>query len=1320
MVVVAVAAAAEWLRHPHRGWVSLSWGAFALGVVCLWPARTLRQRACILALLALALSGTIAQLQLDAIETDWASQRERRVNSASALLGSELHAALSQADRLAATAAAAANADRPQAFDRLARALPDHGPELGVAILEPSGVPWAWAGRHRLRPEIQGDSIAARVTGYYVILETRRHLANGRAAVASALIWAHPVVPDRARSLAHLFRERTEVGLLVFHPDSAPNRSDIFDYQEPTTAGPRVLFSVQPVPPEQGAAKELVVRRGSTVLGWLVLVTVVMGLFTAVHPAERCVLLGALLWAAARSSLGTALNLGSLFSPGTFFRPVLGALSQSAGVLALTGALATLGGVALWRLRLPRRWYGVAAGALLLSTAPYLFRDLGRGITPPAQGVSTGLWLMWELTLVLTVSAVIIIAAALFRGDRPATLTPWRLWVGVALAFVAATIGVFIWGPRGGWPNWYTFLWVPALFLVTLPAPRWAAITGIALVAGSAAALVTWGAVLEGRVDVAGRDVARLGDEPDPLAVPLLERFADQLVDAEVPSTSTELYALWRSSALRTEDYPVRLALWSREGEPRLELALDSLDLPPSLLATVVRNLDSTVSRQIARVLRVPGTHFILLSRLAPDAVITVAIGPRTRLLTPHRLTRLLHPGGRGAGLYAVTLSLPVVGEIADPVPVHWIREGWRIKSERTIALPGGVRHVHAEIDLRGPLPVLVRGILVVFLDVGVLALLWVLSEALAGQRIRVLLPRQARRSFQMRLAVTLAAFFILPAAGFAGWNFARLGDEARRARDLSIAQTLRDAILTAGTLAQAPPGQLAEGLLDLSRRIDADLALYNGGTLAGTSAPILEDLGVIEPLMDPVAFETLALEDESGMTRDGPTASLPMRVGYRVAQPAPPGSISILATPQLADDSSLADDQLDLAFVLLLATLAGAVAALLGAQTAARALSRPVADLRRLALALGRGQGMPEPSRTPPVEFEPVFGAFERMAADIRASQRALEEARRRTATVLATVATGVIALDDAGRLLIANPRAAELLGNPLPEGAPFDELFGEGWSVGKAAVQRYLSTSGGEGEALELDAQGRRLRLQFARLGSELGGVVLAVDDLTGVFRAERVLAWGEMARQVAHEIKNPLTPMRLGVQHLRRAYRNRRERFDETLEATSERILAEIDRLDTIARAFSRFGAPGEEAAPLETVELTTVAAEVAQLYRLAEEGTKLELVTDGPAPVWARKDEVKEVLVNLLENARNAGARRIVVSVAPGLLRVEDDGCGISEELLPRIFEPRFSTNTSGSGLGLAIVRRLVESWGARIEVESEVGRGTRMIVWMERR
>jgi two-component system nitrogen regulation sensor histidine kinase NtrY len=340
-------------------------------------------------------------------------------------------------------------------------------------------------------------------------------------------------------------------------------------------------------------------------------------------------------------------------------------------------------------------------------------------------------------------------------------------------------------------------------------------------------------------------------------------------------------------------------------------------------------------------------------------------------------------------------------------------------------------------------------------------------------------------------------------------------------------------------------------------------------------------------------------------------------------------------------------------------------------------------------------------------------------MAADIRSSQNALEAARRRTAAVLGTVATGVVGIDPAGRVLIANRQAVDLVGVELEEGAPMLDRLGAEWAPFTTAVRRYLEDATAEPTA-ELEADGRRISFQLASLGPEVRGVVIALNDVTDVSRAERVLAWGEMARQVAHEIKNPLTPMRLGLQHLQRVYRDRRPDFDRTLEDTAERMLAEIDRLDTIARAFSRFAAPADDLQPLHRIDLAVVVGEVIQLYRLAEEGCVVRLTCQPGARGAARADEVKEVVVNLLENARTAGAHVVDVTVGPGRLEVMDDGEGIPPELLPRIFEPRFSTTTSGSGLGLAIVRRLVEGWGGRIDVESEMGRGTRIVVHMSER
>jgi nitrogen fixation/metabolism regulation signal transduction histidine kinase len=255
------------------------------------------------------------------------------------------------------------------------------------------------------------------------------------------------------------------------------------------------------------------------------------------------------------------------------------------------------------------------------------------------------------------------------------------------------------------------------------------------------------------------------------------------------------------------------------------------------------------------------------------------------------------------------------------------------------------------------------------------------------------------------------------------------------------------------------------------------------------------------------------------------------------------------------------------------------------------------------------------------------------------------------------------------------------------------------------------------------------RRLRVRARRISREgpLAGAVVILEDVTDELRTERILAWGEMARQVAHEVKNPLTPIKLSVQHLRRAWDDGRSDFDTILDRNVEAVLREIDRLAAIATSFSRFGAPpaaGEE--PLHVVQLGSVVREVMALYGADEGAVRFEVDMDPElARVWARDSEVKEVLVNLLENARAAVAEGGRVEVAgyldPGppedpeshrvVLEVRDDGSGIPPELLPRIFEPHFSTRSSGTGLGLAIVHRLVTSWAGRVEATSTVGEGT---------
>ena len=1327
---LASLATAEWLRGDAPAWALLTGVAglvaFLLAVRPPAPRPKLAVAAAAVSLIlgAVLVSGA---LRIWRIECCWPALRESRVPATSRALQHALGSAIAEARRLAERAATAATLPRPEVFARLREDVGGRQAiERGVAILpaDPNASPIAWLGRHRMIPRPPPDTaeLQAVMTPFYAILEARRQTRGG-VAVGNVLLWAAPEIADGDRSVAAAFAREHDVSLRFFPAGLGPRDSSVFEICPPPSGCEHgdTLFSVQTIPPSQGDAKLAALARTAWLARLGLGALLVLLLIAAPQGRGRwaVALVGA--WTLVRAPMGPA----AWFSPATFYRPIAGVIGTSAGSLFVSGVLLLLAAGWLWRRGVPRRWWGIVAATLLILFAPYVVRHFGRGIAPPATGVSLGVWLSWQTALAVTAMAIILLAAALVRGSTEPTRVSWALPAACAWGALAAIGGLWLWDPHGAWPEWYTFLWLPALGGVILPARRRWALVSMAVVAGTAAALLAWGAAVEGRLALASRDAQRLGREGDAVAVAMLERLSQQ-VDAPshaLPRSAADLYALWATSPLVAEDYPAMLALWSSDGALLAELRLASLDLPPALLSALARTADGPC---VERLERSPGIHYVLLAPLTNGTVLSVGVGPRTRYLPPDRVARFLRGEPNVEPPYTITLSLPTQTETHDVSDaVQWRREQWSARGERLIELPQGGSHVHLRVDLRGPWALLVRGVLVVALDVAVLAGVWLFGLVIAeGWRPRIAtLVTTLRMSYRAQLTAVLSVFLVLPVLGFAAWSFARLADESRRAGDLLIRQTLRDAAGGAERVALESPEAVRQSLAELGRRLDAELWLYRGGVLVGTSSPVLAELGLVDPFLATTAFRA-TLADELELTADARVAGRRTRIGYRVVGPGVPGAQAVLAVPRLLDDESVRQQQEDVALALVLGTVIGLLAAMYLAGFAARRLAKPVAALREAALAVGRGT---EPQAFPlgaPREFEPVFTAFDRMVADVRRSQAAIEEARLRTARVLANVATGVIAVDEGLRVTMANARASELVlgeadglapGNVLPQATP------AGWTPVWDAVAEFIGANRDVIQEREFEIDGRQIRVQLALLGAAPDGCVIALDDATALTRAARVLAWGEMARQVAHEIKNPLTPIRLGIQHLQRIRgKAQSTTFEATLQETAERILAEIDRLDGIARAFSRFGAPSaSEQLPLEPVDLAATAREVVQLYDLGA-APRFEVRASNGAPALARKDEVKEVLVNLLENARNADATRVTVQIAATgrQLIVIDDGRGVPPEALPRVFEPTFSTTSSGAGLGLAIARRLVESWGGVITLESDPGKGTRVTLTLQ--
>jgi nitrogen fixation/metabolism regulation signal transduction histidine kinase len=219
----------------------------------------------------------------------------------------------------------------------------------------------------------------------------------------------------------------------------------------------------------------------------------------------------------------------------------------------------------------------------------------------------------------------------------------------------------------------------------------------------------------------------------------------------------------------------------------------------------------------------------------------------------------------------------------------------------------------------------------------------------------------------------------------------------------------------------------------------------------------------------------------------------------------------------------------------------------------------------------------------------------------------------------------------------------------------------------------------------------------------------------------KSKKLEAWAEMARQVAHEVKNPLTPIQLSTEHLLRVYGDPNVDFEKVLKDCAETVLQQVGTLRQISTEFSNFASPGPLA--LEPTDIASLVRDTLAPYvKSAPAGIRMVVDTNGALPqVMVDRRLVQRTLVNLIENALHAlnGGGRIDVHAARDgeyvSLTVRDDGVGIDPEVRKRVFEPYFSTRAAGTGLGLAIARKVVEDHGGTIGLESTPGEGTEVTI-----